>query len=174
MSERSEGHELMPESDGMSEQALDERNRRTEGRASGLLGLLMVVVAVVVLIDAAGLRGGDATVGPAAAPALVGVMLGVLGVALAVRHRAFLRTKFDLKGWWRLAALVGGLIAFAVLLPILGWVVVATGLFTAAALLLGAPHPPRVAATGFTLAVLVFVLFHHAIGLTLPTGPWGF
>ena len=147
----------------------------SEERAAGVLGLLMLVGAVVVLVDAATLRSSDAAVGPAAVPTVLGVLLGVLGGALAFRARRSLRTaKIRPRSWWRLAALVGALIAFAVLLPVLGYVVCSAALFVAAALLLGAPHPGRIVATGWTLAVLVFVLFHHVVGLSLPTGPWGF
>ena len=44
------------------------------------------------------------------------------------------------------APLTGTLIAFALLLPYLGW----------------------------TLAAVVFLVFDVLIGLSLPTGPWGF
>jgi len=147
-----------------------------EARASGLLGLLMVVAAVVVLVDAARLRSSDEVLGPAAAPTLAGVLLGLLGGSLVVRSRHFLRTPASPgnRRHWRLAALVVTLIAFALLLPILGYVVCAAGLFTVAALLLGASHPARVVAYGWTLAVVVFLVFDVLIGLSLPTGPWGF
>jgi putative tricarboxylic transport membrane protein len=145
-----------------------------ETRAAGLLGLLMVVVAVVVLVDAARLRGADAAVGPAAVPTLVGVLLGLTGGILAFRARRLLRTGQSNGRRWRLAALVAALVAFAFLLPVTGWVVSASGLFVAASLLLGAPHPARVVAYGWTLAVVAYVVFDVLIGLTLPTGPWGF
>lgn len=153
---------------------------RSESLASGLLGLLMLIGGVVVLVDAASLRGTGTTLGPAAAPTLVGTLLGVLGAALAVQARSALRPG-DPAGVGiapgslrRLAVLLAVLVAFALLLPLLGWVVCATGLFTGAALLLGAPRPPRVVAYGWTLAVLVFLIFDTLIGLTLPAGPWGF
>ena len=169
----------------VSEVEHDEAREPGEARASALLGLLMMVAAAVVLVDAANLRGSDAPVGPAAAPTLLGILLGLLGGALAVQARSALRTpesapnetrsaRVTARRLWRLAALVAILIAFALLLPILGYVVSATALFTGAALLLGAPHPPRVVAYGWTLAVLVFLIFDRLIGLTLPAGPWGF
>lgn len=149
--------------------------RASEQRASGVLGVLMLLGAVVVLIDAATLRDSEAAVGPAAAPTLLGVLLGVLGAALAFQARRSLRTvKWQWGSWRRLGLMVAALVAFALLLPVLGYVVCSAALFVAAALLLGAPHPGRIVATGWTLAVLVFVLFHHVVGLSLPTGPWGF
>lgn len=149
-----------------------------EERASALLGLVMVVAGIVVLVDAAGLRGGGGPVGPAAAPMLIGVLLGVLGIGLAVQSRGGFRTLAALverpARWGRLAALIAALIAFAVLLPFAGWTLCATALFTAAALLLGAPNPVRTAAYGFALAGTVFLIFDGLIGLILPAGPWGF
>ena len=197
-----------------------EQHAAREERATGVLGLIMVVAAVVVLVDAARLRGSDDAVGPAAAPTLVGVLLGLVGGALAIRSRRSLPgrrgvrrphddgpdTDGDVPGGdgpggdgpggdvpggdaevaspveeagtggrlWRLAALVATLIAFALLLPVMGYVVCSAGLFVSAALLLGAPHPARVVAYGWTLAIVVFLIFDVVIGLSLPTGPWGF
>jgi len=74
----------------------------------------------------------------------------------------------------RLAGMVVVLIAFALLLPLLGYVVCAALLFTGAALLLGAPRPLTVLAYGWTLAIVVFLVFDRLIGLALPVGPWGF
>ena len=148
--------------------------------ASGALGIVMFVAAVAVVTDAASLRPSDAAVGPAAMPTIVGILLGLVGVGLVVRSVLDLRTAtvnqrpLTRARLLRLAGMVGVLVAFAVLLPILGYVVTATMLFTGAALLLGAPHPARVVAYGWTLAVVVFLVFDGLIGLALPTGPWGF
>ncbi|XVV09741.1 tripartite tricarboxylate transporter TctB family protein [Actinoplanes sp. CA-131856] len=144
-------------------------------RASGLLGSVMAVLGVVVLIDAARLRSADDPIGPAAVPVVIGVLLGLLGAALVLSARSTWRTPWENpRRLWRLTAMVVTLIAFAVLLPFLGYVFCSAGLFTAAALLLGAPHPARVAAYGWTLAAVVFLVFDRLIGLSLPTGPWGF
>jgi putative tricarboxylic transport membrane protein len=153
---------------------------RTTLVASLALGIVMVVGAVVVLIDAASLRPSDAAVGPAAAPTAVGVLLGLLGALLAAQAGRELRTatrgrQLLTRGrMLRLAAMVGLLVAYAFLLPIIGYVVVSALLFTGAALLLGAPNPARTAAYGWTLAVLLFLVFDRLIGLALPVGPWGF
>ena len=153
---------------------------RSTSLASIVLGVLMAVAAVAVLVDAASLRDSDAAVGPAAMPTVVGVLLGAVGLLMAARAWWDLR-RADPGGdlpprdrVWRLAALVGVLIGFAVLLPVLGYVVCATLLFTGAALLLGAPRPLVVVAYGWTVAIVVFLVFDHLIGLALPTGPWGF
>ncbi|MEV6302289.1 tripartite tricarboxylate transporter TctB family protein [Actinoplanes sp. NPDC051861] len=151
---------------------------RSQARASALLGIVMVAGAIVVLVDAAGMRETDAAVGPAAAPTLIGILLGILGLVLAVQGVRSARTPdgldLDPRRFWRLAAMVGTLIAFALLLPFVGYVVSSAALFTVAALLLGAPHPARVVAYGWALAATVFLIFDRLIGLSLPTGPWGF
>ncbi|MBB2941035.1 putative tricarboxylic transport membrane protein [Actinoplanes lutulentus] len=149
-----------------------------QARASLLLGLIMVLGAVVVLVDAARLRDSDDAVGPAAAPSLIGTLLGLLGGALAWQGARSGRTHAGedrgKRRLWRLAALVVTLIAFAFVLPIFGYVLSSAALFTAAALLLGAPHPGRVVAYGWTLAAVAFLIFDRLIGLSLPAGPWGF
>jgi putative tricarboxylic transport membrane protein len=75
---------------------------------------------------------------------------------------------------WRVLGLVAALVAFALLLPVLGYVVCAAALFVAAAWLLDAPRDWRVPVWGWALAAVVFLVFDRLIGLTLPTGPWGF
>ncbi|MEY8043246.1 tripartite tricarboxylate transporter TctB family protein [Saccharopolyspora cebuensis] len=153
-----------------------EPDRRT---ATACFGGLLLVGAVLLVVDGVRLRGAapGAVLGPEAVPLAVGVLLGVVGAALLVRA---LRTppgaaaETSGRSWLRVSALVAVLVAFAFLLGVLGFVVSATGLFVAAALLLGAPHPLRVVGYGWALAALVFLVFDRLIGLSLPAGPWGF
>ena len=147
--------------------------------ASAALGAVMMVGAVVVLVDAASLRPSDEFVGPAAAPTAAGILLGVLGALLVLQavprlRSATARQALPHRRLLRLAAMVALLVAFALLLPIVGYVVSSALLFTGAALLLGAPHPVRTAAYGWTVAGVVFLVFDRLIGLALPAGPWGF
>jgi putative tricarboxylic transport membrane protein len=147
---------------------------RTTLLATVALGGVMVVAAIVVLVDAAGLRPSTAAMGPAVAPTIVGAALGAVGLVLAARawwelRRTTPRNDLPLRARFvRLAAMVALLIAFAVLLPLLGYVVTSALLFTGAALLLGAPNPIRTLACGWTLAGLVFLVFDGLIGLALP------
>ncbi len=164
-----------------TEQALPAHAEHDRGTllASAALGLVMLLGAVVVLVDAASLRPSDEVVGPAVAPTAVGILLGVLGALLVLQAGRHLRTAtareaLPHRRLLRLAAMVALLVAFALLLPYIGYVVASALLFTGAALLLGAPHPARTAAYGWTLAGLVFLLFDRVIGLALPAGPWGF
>ncbi len=118
-------------------------------------------------------------VGPAAVPLPIGVLLGVFGAVLLIQARAQLSTASREATWQpraglRLLGMIVALVAFAVLLPILGYVVSAAALFVAAALLLGAPKFWQTVAYGWALAAIVFLVFDRLIGLSLPTGPWGF
>ena len=152
---------------------------RLELVATVVFGAVLVVLGAVLLVDAAGLPAGDEAVGPAVVPRVLGVLLAAVGAALALTARRDLARRggtvqVGRDRWIRLAAMTGLLLAFAVLLPVLGYVVCAAGLFTGAALLLGCPGVARTIAYGWTLAVLVFLVFDRLIGLTLPRGPWGF
>lgn len=152
---------------------------RTTVLASGAFGALMMLTSVLVIVDAVRLPDTTAVVGPAVVPLPVGVLLGGVGAGLLVDSWTKLREAIPGPPWQsraglRVLALVVALILFALLLPLLGYVVAATALFVAAALLLGAPRGWRVVAYGWALAATVFLVFDRLIGLTLPAGPWGF
>jgi putative tricarboxylic transport membrane protein len=147
--------------------------------ATAAFGGLLLLAAVLVIVDAARLPATSAVVGPAAVPLPVGVALGVVGALLLVdarrkRPRAGAGTPWQARAGLRVLGLVAALVGFALLLPLLGYVVTATALFVAAALLLDAPRDWRVLAWGWALAAVVFLVFDRLIGLTLPAGPWGF
>lgn len=157
----------------------DELPDRREVLACAAFGVLMLVAAVFVIVDAVRLPETSEAVGPAAVPLPVGVLLGVVGAVLAVRARAQLGTATRGPAWQqgagaRVVGMVAALVGFALLLPVLGYVVTATVLFTAAATLLGAPGFWRTVAYGWALAAVVFLAFDRLIGLSLPAGPWGF
>jgi putative tricarboxylic transport membrane protein len=147
--------------------------------ASGAFGVLMLIIAVLVIVDAVRLPETSAVVGPAAVPLPVGVLLGAVGAGLLVQAWRQLATAVRGPAWQpraglRVLGLTAALVAFALLLPLLGYVVTAAGLFAAAALLLGAPRGLQTLAYGWALAAIVFLVFDRLIGLTLPSGPWGF
>jgi putative tricarboxylic transport membrane protein len=147
--------------------------------ASALFGGIMLVAAVLVIVDAARLPDTPGVVGPAAVPLPVGVLLGVVGAGLLVQARTRLATATEGPPWQpraalRVLALVVALVAFAVLLPVLGYVLTSAALFATAAALLGAPNVWQMIACGWALAAIVFLIFDRLIGLTLPAGPWGF
>jgi putative tricarboxylic transport membrane protein len=147
--------------------------------ASAAFGAVMLVGAVLVIVDAVRLPKTSEAIGPAAVPLPVGVLLGIVGAALLVQARTELGTASRETTWQpraglRLLGMLVALVAFAVLLPVLGYVVSSAALFVAAATLLGAPRFWRTVGYGWTLAAVVFLVFDRLIGLSLPTGPWGF
>lgn len=147
--------------------------------ATAVFGAVMLVAAMLVIVDAVRLPDTSEAVGPAAVPLPIGVLLGVVGAALMVQARAQYgsashETTWQPQGMLKVGAMVVALVAFAVLLPLVGYVVSAAALFVAAAMLLGAPHFWRTVAYGWSLAAIVFLLFDRLIGLSLPAGPWGF
>jgi putative tricarboxylic transport membrane protein len=147
--------------------------------ATAVFGGLMLVAAVLVIVDAVRLPDTGAVVGPAAVPLPVGVLLGVIGAGLLVdarikRARATASEPLQSGAVLRVLGLVVALVAFALLLPVLGYVVCSAALFVVAALLLDAPRDWRVFVWGWALSAVVFLVFDRLIGLTLPAGPWGF
>ena len=147
--------------------------------ATAGFGALLLLAAVLVIVDALRLPETSAVVGPAVVPLPVGVLLGVVGAGLLLDSRVKLRRAEPGPPWQpraglRVLGLVAALVGFALLLPLLGYVVTAAALFVAAALLLDAPRDWRVFGWGWALAAVVFLVFDRLIGLTLPAGPWGF
>lgn len=152
------------------------QDRRT-ALSTGLFGALMLLGAVVIIVDATRLPDQNSAMGPAVMPVMVAVLLGAVGIGLLVQAglRLLGAARAELPGaWWRVVALVAVLLAFALLLPLIGYVLTATGLFVGAALLLGAPRRWVLLAYGWALAAAVFFVFDRLIGLSLPSGPWGF
>ena len=147
--------------------------------ASAAFGALMLVAAVLVIVDAVRLpetsRGGRsrgrAVAGRRAARDLRRRIADRARAQLSTAPR---ETTWQPRAGLRLLGMVVALVAFAVLLPILGYVVSSAALFVAAAMLLGAPKFWRTVAYGWALAAIVFLVFDRLIGLSLPTGPWGF
>lgn len=166
-----------PANDPANDAELD-RDQRREARATMLLGGLLVIIAVVVIVQAARLDNGNDVIGAATMPWVVGVLLFLVGIALALTGRrdlagthGWVSTPQD---WQRLAVMLVALVVFAVVIGFLGYVVSATLLFGVTAIVLGAPYRLRAFAYGFSVAALVFLAFDVFIGITLPAGPWGF
>jgi len=175
------GRRTPPAGTGAPGAASEERIAQTRRglQATAGIGALMLLFAAVTLADAARIGNGGGLLGAASFPVLVAVLMiavggGLVGTALLRLRTAAPAPAAAKGGPARLAGLVGVLVAFAAALPYAGFTLCAALLFTASALLLGAPHPLRTAAYGWTLAGLLHLLFDTGIGLSLPGGPWGF
>ena len=164
--------------DAEAEQLAIETDQRT-ALATMILGALLLVLAVVVLVQAARLDNRGETVGAATAPWVVGALLFLVSVLLIIRGRRDMGVwevseHTTSQDWLRMLTLLGVLIGYAIVMPFLGYVVSATLLFGATAVVLGAPARLRSFAYGWCVAVLVYLVFDVGIGISLPSGPWGF
>jgi putative tricarboxylic transport membrane protein len=77
------------------------------------------------------------------------------------------------KKWLEMAVTVGVLLAYAVVLPELGFVLSSTLLSGFMISRLGGSHVQS-AVGGVVMSVGIFVVFSYALNLSLARGPWGF
>jgi putative tricarboxylic transport membrane protein len=153
-------------------------DRRTALATMGF-GLVLLALSVVVVVQAVRLDNGGNAVGPATVPWVVGASLLVVGALTVARGRRDMGVwevsdHATGQDWKRLGLLLAALVVFAILVPFLGYVVSATLLYGVTASALGAPHRSQMFAVGFSVAVVVWLLFDVGIGISLPAGPWGF
>ena len=158
---------------------LDVADDRTTALATMIFGGVLLVLSVAVIVQAVRLDNGGNTVGPATTPWVIGVSLLLVGVLTVVRGRRDMGVwevseHTTSQDWRRLGVLVAALLAFAVLIPFVGYVVSGTLLYGATASALGAPRRAQMFAVGFCVAAVVWLLFDVGIGISLPAGPWGF
>ncbi len=78
--------------------------------------------------------------------------------------------------WRSLAWVVGSFLAFALLLPTLGWIIGAALLFWCVARGFGAQRPLASLVVGLTMSSIVYIAFDMLLGMSLPAGilAWGF
>lgn len=110
--------------------------------------------------------------GPSAFPIIIGVTLGLAGLYPILRPDAPPQWP-QRRRMLEILFAVAVMVAYALLLPQIGFVAATT--LTAAALSwrLGAT-PWRAGCAGIAIAVGVYVIFHLILGLSLARGPWGF
>jgi putative tricarboxylic transport membrane protein len=78
--------------------------------------------------------------------------------------------------WGPFAWAVGGFLAFALLLQVLGWVLAATGLFWCVARAFGSRRVVMDLVVAATVSSIAYIAFDMLLGLSLPSGilGWGF
>ena len=143
-------------------------------------GLIMLAIAVAVLAATTAIRSqeGYAATGPRFAPLLVGILLAVLALLflartvvrpdVALAERA--ARERDVTEWPAPGAVVAALLAYALLMGPLGYIVATTLFFVAVARILGSRAPIRDLVAGFAIAVVLFVAFTQFLGVDLPAG----
>lgn len=111
-------------------------------------------------------------VGPRAFPYIIGGMLLLGGLYPIIRPDSEPHWP-NLRAWMEILFAVAVMVAYAMVLRDLGFVVstaIASGLLSWR---LGAT-PVKAAVAGIGIAVGIYVCFHLILGLSLARGPWGF
>ena len=158
------------------------RRSRLAGRSELGVALLLGVVGVVVLVDAAGIHAPYSQsdpVGPRTVPFIVAGLLLVCAATLAVNvlrgghGEAEEGEDVDLTApteWRVVLPLVGAFVANVLLIDLLGWVVSGALLFWGCSWALGSRHPVRDAVISLALSLATFYGFYLGLGIQLPAG----
>ncbi len=158
------------------------RRSRLAGRSELGVALLLGVVGVVVLVDAAGIHAPYSQsdpVGPRTVPFIVAGLLLVCAAALAVNvlrgghGEAEEGEDVDLTApteWRVVLPLVGAFVANVLLIDLLGWVISGALLFWGSSWALGSRHPVRDAVISLALSLATFYGFYLGLGIQLPAG----
>ena len=146
---------------------------RIVGAAVLLLGLFVLAQSLEI-----GGSTGYSPVGPRFVPTIVGVGLVLLGIGLLIRTS--LRPDADLGRQaaseervtdWRTTGLVAAvLLAYALALAPLGYILATATFLPIAARILGSRNPVRDVVAGLLVGVVVWVGFTQLLGVTLPAG----
>ena len=158
------------------------RRGRLAGRSELGVALLLGVVGVVVLVDAAGIHAPYSQsdpVGPRTVPFVVAGLLLVCAAALAVNvlrgghGEAEEGEDVDLTApteWRVVLPLVTAFVANVLLIDVLGWVISGALLFWGSSWALGSRHPVRDAVISLALSLATFYGFYLGLGIQLPAG----
>lgn len=154
---------------------------RWTGRSELFVALGLLVLAVVVLREAFGLRGSTTrgVLGPEAVPLLVGALLVVCAAVLTLdvlrggRGEAEGGEDVDLhhpSDWRTVLLLLAAFGSNIVLVDRAGWVISGSILFWGSAFALGSRHVLRDAAIAVALSLVTFYAFAIGLGVNLPAG----
>jgi putative tricarboxylic transport membrane protein len=147
-------------------------------RAPLVIGLVLLVLATLTLVDSFRLSAGAGPgVGPSAAMKLIGVLIGLLGVAhLATawsnRSASWELPFEEVMNPGSLAWVLGGLVTQILVLALGGgFIAGATILFVCTACGFGRSLLSLGPVYGLALSMIVYAFFTKALSLTLPAGP---
>lgn len=153
-----------------------------EGRSGLVMPVVIAAFSLYILIGVLGMDADDADFpGPRFFPAIVAVVGLVLAVIIAVGVMRQPDQPENTSGrTWRfhsdyqsLGWAVGGFLAFAVLLPWLGWILAGALLFWCVAHGFGSRKPLFDILLALFLSSVVYLAFDVALGLNLPSGILG-
>ena len=141
----------------------------------------LFVVAVVVLVDTAGMTKSNAVgfVGPEVFAYIVGGLLLVLsGAQIIAVLRGERGTPEGVEGgvavsdpnWKAFGILAAALVLYTLLMPILGFPIMGAVLYFMVAKAIGAKHNLRTALIAVLLSITIFFAFNEGLQLQLPSG----
>jgi putative tricarboxylic transport membrane protein len=141
----------------------------------------LFVVAVVVLVDTAGMTKSNAVgfVGPEVFAYIVGGLLLVLsGAQIIAVLRGERGTPEGVEGgvavsdpnWKAFGLLAAALVLYTLLMPILGFPIMGAVLYFMVAKAIGAKHNLRTALISVLLSITIFFAFNEGLQLQLPSG----
>lgn len=141
----------------------------------------LFVVAVVVLVDTAGMTKSNAVgfVGPEVFAYIVGGLLFVLsGAQIIAVLRGERGTPEGVEGgvavsdpnWKAFGLLAAALVLYTLLMPILGFPIMGAVLYFMVAKAIGAKHNLRTALIAVLLSITIFFAFNEGLQLQLPSG----
>lgn len=112
------------------------------------------------------------SIGPRLFPIVLGVVLGLASLAMMIWPDPFPDWP-DFRGVMEIAVSLAFMIAYAVILPKIGFVAATFAVATYLSWRLGA-QPARAAVAAAVMSVAIYVSFEHVLGISLAQGPWGF
>jgi putative tricarboxylic transport membrane protein len=141
----------------------------------------LFVVAVVVLVDTAGMTKSNAVgfVGPEVFAYIVGGLLLVLsGAQIIAVLRGERGTPEGVEGgvavsdpnWKAFGLLAAALVLYSLLMPILGFPIMGAVLYFMVAKAIGAKHNLRTAVIAVLISITIFFAFNEGLQLQLPSG----
>jgi len=141
----------------------------------------LFVVAVVVLVDTAGMTKSNAVgfVGPEVFAYIVGGLLFLLsGAQIIAVLRGERGTPEGVEGgvavsdpnWKAFGILAAALVLYTLLMPILGFPIMGAVLYFMVAKAIGAKHNLRTALIAVLLSITIFFAFNEGLQLQLPSG----
>jgi len=110
--------------------------------------------------------------GPKAFPIIIGGVLGLAGLYPLLRPDPQ-PAWAGARGFLEIAIAIVVMVAYAWLLPELGFVLVTAVAASILAWRLGS-NPVYATVAGVSIAIAIYVIFHLILGLSLARGPWGF
>lgn len=141
----------------------------------------LFVVAVVVLVDTAGMTKSNAVgfVGPEVFAYIVGgLLLALSGAQIIAVLRGERGTPEGVEGgvavsdpnWKAFGLLAAALVLYSLLMPILGFPIMGAVLYFMVAKAIGAKHNLRTAVIAILLSIAIFFAFNEGLQLQLPSG----